>query len=462
MATIRNIYNFVIIMLFAASHFAVAAISRALEYYDDILLTILTITMVIIIAMRNNVRVEMMAIMTMVTTLLGYVIGTWLQEPMTLLIHSNIFAPAASTFIVTMVLGLTNDYITRKAKRFRNRDQNFSFTSSTIVGIALSILILRMGYVLMDRAYILPEGMVLENIIDILSNSWALLLIVAGNVALTMHTTPKRDVLHKDNFKTWLLIIGTTLLISLVATAIIYFDIPSLRNPAQGFKEFTRILSAALLIDLIAMTIGFLTMIYIASRRELREEREEKHRSEYRYARLKQQITPHFLFNSLGILDYLVQERETERASAFIHKFADIYRYMLNTDKKSLVKISEELEFTMKYIDLLKERFIEGMEFEIDIEEQHMNDMVVPCSLQLLVENATKHNIVSAESPLRVRITTEDNLLVVRNNLQPRTHGQPSTNLGLRNIRQQYLDVAASDISIEKSDSEFIVKLPIV
>ncbi|MEE1148388.1 MAG: hypothetical protein UHN93_03950, partial [Alistipes sp.] len=80
-------------MLFAASHFAVAAISRALEYYDDILLTILTITMVIIIAMRNNVRVEMMAIMTMVTTLLGYVIGTWLQEPMTLLIHSNIFAP---------------------------------------------------------------------------------------------------------------------------------------------------------------------------------------------------------------------------------------------------------------------------------------------------------------------------------------------------------------------------------
>jgi sensor histidine kinase YesM len=319
-----------------------------------------------------------------------------------------------------------------------------------------------MGYVLMDRAYILPEGMVLENIIDILSNSWALLLIVAGNVALTMHTTPKRDVLHKDNFKTWLLIIGTTLLISLVATAIIYFDIPSLRNPAQGFKEFTRILSAALLIDLIAMTIGFLTMIYIASRRELREEREEKHRSEYRYARLKQQITPHFLFNSLGILDYLVQERETERASAFIHKFADIYRYMLNTDKKSLVKISEELEFTMKYIDLLKERFIEGMEFEIDIEEQHMNDMVVPCSLQLLVENATKHNIVSAESPLRVRITTEDNLLVVRNNLQPRTHGQPSTNLGLRNIRQQYLDVAASDISIEKSDSEFIVKLPIV
>jgi LytS/YehU family sensor histidine kinase len=157
-----------------------------------------------------------------------------------------------------------------------------------------------------------------------------------------------------------------------------------------------------------------------------------------------------------------VQEEETERASAFIHKFADIYRYMLNTDQKSLIKLSDELDFTMKYIDLLKERFIEGMIFEIDIEPQLLNFMVVPCSMQLLVENATKHNIVSGDMPLKVSITTEGDYLVVRNNLQPRTHGQPSTKLGLANIRQQYIDVANRDIIIEKSDSEFIVKLPIV
>jgi LytS/YehU family sensor histidine kinase len=123
---------------------------------------------------------------------------------------------------------------------------------------------------------------------------------------------------------------------------------------------------------------------------------------------------------------------------------------------------TEELDFTIKYIDLLKERFTEGMVFEIEIEETELDNYVIPCSLQLLVENATKHNIVSSEQPLSIRITTEDGFLIVRNNLQPRTHGQPSTNLGLANIRQQYIDVTKSDISIEKTSSEFIVKLPIV
>jgi LytS/YehU family sensor histidine kinase len=226
--------------------------------------------------------------------------------------------------------------------------------------------------------------------------------------------------------------------------------------------DFVRTLSAALIIDVLVATACILIRISTTTQRELREERELKHRTEYQYERLKQQINPHFLFNSLGILDYLVQEEETERASAFIHKFADIYRYMLNTDQKSLIKLSDELDFTMKYIDLLKERFIEGMIFEIDIEPQLLNFMVVPCSMQLLVENATKHNIVSGDMPLKVSITTEGDYLVVRNNLQPRTHGQPSTKLGLANIRQQYIDVANRDIIIEKSDSEFIVKLPIV
>jgi LytS/YehU family sensor histidine kinase len=135
---------------------------------------------------------------------------------------------------------------------------------------------------------------------------------------------------------------------------------------------------------------------------------------------------------------------------------------MLNNDQKSLVKVSEELEFTMKYIDLLKERFTEGMLFEIDVDQEQLNNYVVPCSLQLLVENAAKHNIVSAEMPLRVTITSKDGYIETRNNLQLRSHGQPSTHLGLANIRQQYLDVAGRDIIVEESKSEFIVKLPIV
>ena len=200
----------------------------------------------------------------------------------------------------------------------------------------------------------------------------------------------------------------------------------------------------------------------IVSHQRLREEREQKHRSEYQYERLKQQINPHFLFNSLGILDYLVQEQETERASAFIHKLAGMYRYMLSNDMKPLVKLSEELDFTGKYIDLIKERFTEGVVTKIDIPSSMYDSCVVPCALQLLVENATKHNIVSQEMPLTISIGIEEEWIVVRNNLQERTHGQPSTHLGLENIRRQYQDITGRSIVVEKSDSEFIVKLPIV
>jgi LytS/YehU family sensor histidine kinase len=102
------------------------------------------------------------------------------------------------------------------------------------------------------------------------------------------------------------------------------------------------------------------------------------------------------------------------------------------------------------------------MLFEIDVEDSFANRYIVPCALQLLVENATKHNIVSVESPLRVRIAVEGEYLVVRNNLQIRTHGQPSTRLGLENIRRQYLDITQRDIVVQKTDTEFVVKLPII
>ena len=251
-------------------------------------------------------------------------------------------------------------------------------------------------------------------------------------------------------------------ILSTTAATLIYFDVPYFSTPSSGIGDFLRILAAAIMVDLMVAMSCLLFHLSISSKQALKVERAEKHRTEYQYERLKQQINPHFLFNSLGILDYLVQEHETARASAFIRKLAGIYRYMLNNDQKPLVKIGEELKFANMYIDLLEERFPEGMKFEIDIERRFADRFVVPCALQLLVENATKHNIVSAETPLCVKIAVEEDYLVVRNNLQIRTHGQPSTRLGLENIRRQYLDITRRDIVVQKTDNEFIVKLPIV
>lgn len=457
----RNIDNIIIILIFALLHSAVAMISRALHYYDDIPLTILTITMVIVISMRNNTRVEMMAIMTLTATIIGYITGTWLRDPMLAMVQNEYIAPAISTFLITILIGLFTNYITVRSKRFKNTSHRFAITPKNIIITALSILILRMVYIVMDRMKLFTDGMIFSSIIEIIGNSWALLLLLASNIVLVMHIVHRRyRNKHHHRLHRTLLIIATIAIPAITAT-LAYYDIPYFESRSSGIEAYVRILSAALLLDFLTLAICYLVLISLHSRRELREEREQKHRTEYQYERLKQQINPHFLFNSLGILDYLVQEHETERASAFIRKLAGIYRYMLNNDQKPLVKLSEELEFTSKYIDLLKERFTEGMLFEIDIKEGQLDTYVVPCALQLLVENATKHNIVSGDSPLVIRIATEGEYTVVRNNLQLRTHGQPSTHLGLANIQRQYLDITGRDIIIEKTDSEFIVKLPI-
>ena len=462
MAGLRYISNTAIVFLFALCHFGVALVSRTLHYYDDIPLTILTILMVIVVAMNNRTRVDIMAILTMVATLLGFVIGSWLRDPMGDLVQSNLFAPAVSTFIITMVLGVSIDIITIRVKRLRSIDQNISIRPKHIVAVGLSILILRMGYVVMDRAGIFTENMLLDNILNIVVNTWAVLLLLAGNIVLTMQISKPRKKAVRNSYTATIAVLISSLVIPLLTTLIVFFDVPYFGSRFSTLVDFVRLLSAALIIDLIIITICYLVHMSIVSHQRLREEREQKHRSQYQYERLKQQINPHFLFNSLGILDYLVQEQETERASAFIHKLAGMYRYMLNNDQKPLVKLSEELDFTGKYIDLIKERFTEGVVTVVDIPDHMYDSCVVPCALQLLVENATKHNVVSPDMPLTITIRIEGEWIVVRNNLQERTHGQPSTYLGLENIRRQYQDITGSSIVVEKSEREFIVKLPIV
>ena len=462
MVTLRYISNTAIVFLFALCHFGVAIVSRMLHYYDDIPLTILTILMVIVVAMNNKTRTDIMAILTMVATLLGFVIGSWLRGPMEALVQSDTLAPALSTFVITMVLGVSIDIITIRVKRLRSSDRNFTIAPRHIVVVGLSILILRMGYVVMDRAGIFTENMLLDNILNIVVNSWAVLLLLVGNIVLTIQISKQQKIESRKSYTATLVVIISSLVIQLLTTLVVYFDLPNFNSQFSTLIDFVQLLSAALLIDLIIITVCYLVHMSILSHQRLREEREQKHRSEYQYERLKQQINPHFLFNSLGILDYLVQEQETERASAFIHKLAGMYRYMLSNDLKPLVKLSEELDFTGKYIDLIKERFIEGIITEVNIPEDKYDSCVVPCALQLLVENATKHNIVSPEMPLTITIVVEGEWIVVKNNLQQRTHGQPSTHLGLENIRRQYQDITGSSIVVEKSDNEFIVKLPIV
>ena len=453
--------NIAIVIIFAVLHFAVALLSRALDYHDDILLTILTIAMVVVISIRNSTRIEMVTLLTLVSTILGFIVGSWLWQPLSQIVGNDYIAPALSTLLITTTIGFAVNALTLRVKRFRSSTNVLRSYVRNVILVAVGILLVRLLYVALFRMGVFTEGTLLSHIYETMENTWALLTLLAGNVVLMAYLPSRKNQASRR------LSFGRPFIISLltlpiIATLLIYYDIPHLEAPATDPLDFVRTLSAALMIDILIATACILIRISTTTQRELREERELKHRTEYQYERLKQQINPHFLFNSLGILDYLVQEHETERASAFIRKLAGIYRYMLNNDQKPLVKISEELEFANMYIDLLAERFPQGMKFEIEVDREFADKYVVPCALQLLVENATKHNVVSEDSPLCVRIAIEGGYLVVRNNLQLRTHGQPSTHLGLENIRRQYLDITHRDIVVQKTDNEFIVKLPIV
>ena len=192
------------------------------------------------------------------------------------------------------------------------------------------------------------------------------------------------------------------------------------------------------------------------------EDQEKARLAQYRYMNLSQQVNPHFLFNSLNILDCLVCEEKNEQASTYIHKLAGIYRYMLRIEKERLVRLRDEMEFVEQYVDLLKVRFAEGLDVHIDIPEEKMGRKVVPCSVQLLIENATKHNAVSAEKPLRIDVRCGEDSVIVSNTLNPKVSNSPSTGLGLKYLRDQYMDVAGKEAFVLVTEKEYTVEIPLI
>ena len=227
-------------------------------------------------------------------------------------------------------------------------------------------------------------------------------------------------------------------------------------------REFLQLWIVTLLVEVTLYSVVFMVDYALVARAVLRAERGKAHQAQFRYMKLKQQVNPHFLFNSLNILDCLVCEQRTEQASAYIHKLAGIYRYMLQNEEETLVRLREEMAFVGMYVDLLQVRFPEGFRVETDISDEAMNRHVLPCSVQLLIENAIKHNSVGADRPLVIRIVAVAEAVTVSNNLQLKVSGNPSTRVGLNYIRQQYLDLSGIPIGIRRTDTEYCVTLPLL
>lgn len=176
---------------------------------------------------------------------------------------------------------------------------------------------------------------------------------------------------------------------------------------------------------------------------------------------LKNQIDPHFLFNSLNVLSSLIEENP-DNAQRFTVSLSKIYRYVLEQKDKELIPVSEELEFAKTYMNLLKMRFENSIHFEIPEHFDHPDFKVVPLSLQLLLENTIKHNMVSESKPLHIKISFENNYLVVQNNLQKKEVLQTRKGVGLQNIVNRYGILTNRKVLIEESKECFKVKIPML
>ena len=218
----------------------------------------------------------------------------------------------------------------------------------------------------------------------------------------------------------------------------------------------------------ISLVITFLISLFMHGREFLLQwkqsavnaERYAKESMAATYENLKSQVNPHFLFNSLNALTNLVYE-DQDKAANFIKQLSEVYRYVLDTRDREVVPLEEEVKFLNSYIYLQQIRF--GDKLSIELSLNGLNTMVAPLALQMLIENAVKHNEVSEENHLHVKIYQEVGFIVVENNLQKKSRlGESSSGLGLENISKRYEFLSKKKVKIEQVNNKFLVKLPVI
>lgn len=217
----------------------------------------------------------------------------------------------------------------------------------------------------------------------------------------------------------------------------------------------------ALLISAFLHARGFMEELKKTSKKEVVEQKLIAKSANAQFETLKNQLDPHFLFNSLNVLSALIDENP-KQAQKFTASMSKIYRYVLEQKDKELVTVEDEIEFAKTYCELLKTRFEDSVDFIFDVRKEDYRRYVVPLSLQLLLENCIKHNFATSSKPLIIKVFSENDTLCIENNLQVREQIKESAGIGLANIVQRYSLLTKRNVFIEKSDDYFKVKLPVL
>lgn len=448
----------IIIHLFALIHAIIVLICAFLNIEDEFLLTVATVSMITIVAIRKGQGMGIIAASVIAANIFGFVIGTYGAE-----LLSNLITPIAlhaiTSFATTEIIGFAGLLLFNSFGGGNLQNSRWMPNLLPIIGIIGILILIRVIY---SKIFgnILSEEAVNISLQLFLGNSLAILTLIGCNIfyiivshRFTWFSTPLGYVVG--------LVLGTSILATATAL-IIGYNLPFGTDKPFEKATFVQLFSIAILASLLIYVAMVMISYVYTTRSRIEKEQEKRRLAQFQYNILKQQVNPHFLFNSLNILNGLIEEEKNEEACEYVRKLASLYRYMLQNENEHLVRLSEELEFIDQYIDLLKVRFPYGFTIDINIEQHYLGKFVVQCSIQTLIENAFKHNIVRAEQPLHITITIDDDYICVRNNLQLKSSSSDSTKVGLQNISKQYTATIGKDIIINRNDKLFEVKLPLI
>jgi hypothetical protein len=331
-----------------------------------------------------------------------------------------------------------------------------------------------------DRWFFVIGVLVVSVIIDFLFNnsfsryslgealvSWSIALVFTISnwsvMRWAMLSQRRRLPLFRDNIKRsgilFIIMIGTVLVIDMIGNYALARAFGDDYHPISK----PRLLIPILLISTMILAIYEAVYYYLRLKTTIRQEEQAKQLVvQAKMDALRNQAQPHFLFNSLNTLRDIIDYDSKDDAKKFVDKLSDVYRFILDTGNANLVTLHDELKFAKSYIHIQSERFGDNLKMVWDIDEGVLDHMVIPMSLQLLLENAIKHNVISKAKPLEIIVKVDRDQLTVVNKIQPKTTQLPSTKLGLKNIVKRYALISDKIPSFGSDGIHFKVALPLL
>ncbi|NQX82481.1 MAG: histidine kinase [Flavobacteriaceae bacterium] len=288
--------------------------------------------------------------------------------------------------------------------------------------------------------------------------------IIFISIKVTINYMSKKYAKEVNNIKDYLKYFGIALVLYICASNMISLIISTI------FDNLSRNFTVKILISVNTSRIvefilfGSLYLAYLYSKENntyrIKMNEYDKALASSKVQQLKAQLNPHFLFNNLNTLDQLIEE-DKEKASNFLHNFAELYRYSLITSEKKLVSLQDEIQFTKSYFKLMEEKYLDCYFLEINEDNKTPDTLVPPFCLQVLVENAIEHNLGLTENPVHINISINKNIEVT-NNKVAKQHIKKTGGRALKNLSTQFALLGSNNIEIEENDTHFKVTLPFI